>query len=94
MVNEALGGTMEKIILLEAMITEREGMLAENTHGLDCGQGITYGDEAFQKLADQMRELASQLTVKADAEPRVEVELCGDCRRKASAAFISSIHIA
>jgi hypothetical protein len=48
---------MKKKILLEALITEREGMLAENTHRLDCGHSIAYTEEAFQTLADKMREI-------------------------------------
>ena len=51
---------MNQRILLEALITEREGMLAENAHSLDCGYSILYGDEAFNELADRMRELADQ----------------------------------
>ena len=57
---------MDKQILLEALITEREGMLAENTHRLDCGHSIAYGDEAFNKLANKMKNLASQPNTSAD----------------------------
>jgi hypothetical protein len=48
---------MKKRIELEALITEREGMLAENTHRLDCGHSIAYTDEHFQTLADKIRKL-------------------------------------
>jgi len=51
---------MEKKILLEALITEREGMLAENTHRLACGHSIAYGDDAFQELADKIRALGAK----------------------------------
>jgi hypothetical protein len=51
---------MNKRIELEALITEREGMLAENTHRLDCGHSIAYGDEHFQTLADKMRKLEEE----------------------------------
>jgi len=43
---------------LEALVTEREGMLAENHHRLQCGNSIAYGDEAFDDLAARMRALA------------------------------------
>lgn len=48
---------MKTRIELEVLITEREGMLAENTHRLDCGHSIAYTDHAFQELADRIRSL-------------------------------------
>lgn len=50
----------EKRILLEALITEREGMIAENHQRLHLGQSMAYGDEAFTALAAQVRELISK----------------------------------
>ena len=44
-------------IRLESLITEREGMLAENTYRIDCDHSIAYGDEAFFDLAKKIREL-------------------------------------
>lgn len=36
---------MKTSIELEALITEREGMIAENTHRLNCGHSIAYKDK-------------------------------------------------
>lgn len=46
-----------KRIELEALITEREGMIAENEHRTRNGNSIAYGDEAFDLLAAKMRAL-------------------------------------
>ena len=35
------------------MNCERAGMEAENTHRLDCGHSIAYGEKAFQALYDK-----------------------------------------
>ena len=48
---------METKIELEALITEREGMLAENTHRLTRGEIIAYTDDQFFELAEKMRGL-------------------------------------
>ncbi len=53
---------MSKRILLEALITEREGMLAENTHRLSLGQSIAYGDKGFEALANRMRAIDQPTT--------------------------------
>lgn len=44
-------------IELEAFITEREGMIAENRHREQCGNSIAYGADEFQALADKIKEL-------------------------------------
>ena len=74
---------MDKNILLEALITEREGMLAENVQRLDHGYNLAYGEEAFQKLADQMRELASEPSVE-DGQANVCAH-CGGIEREGEA---------
>lgn len=48
---------MNKRILLEALITEREGMIAENTQRVHLGQSMAYGDGDFTILARKMRAL-------------------------------------
>lgn len=47
-------------IELEALITEREGMIAENKHREGLGQSMAYGDSAFNALAEQIRELGKE----------------------------------
>ena len=47
-------------IKLEAFITEREGMLAENAHRLNCGNSIAYSNEAFFELAERIRKLVKE----------------------------------
>lgn len=44
-------------IELEALITEREGMVAENKVREILGQSMAYHDMDFQILAKQMRDL-------------------------------------
>lgn len=53
-------------IRLEALITEREGMLAENTHRINCGNSIAYGDESFFDLAKRIRMLSDQKPLTKD----------------------------
>jgi len=48
---------METKIKLEALITEREGMLAQNEQRLRQGYSVAYGDEAFSELAARMLKL-------------------------------------
>jgi len=45
-------------ITLEVLITEREGMIAENARRIRLDNTVAYGDEAFTELATQMRKLA------------------------------------
>jgi hypothetical protein len=42
-------------VLLEALVTEREGMIAENNQRMHLRQSIAYGDEVFNELARDMR---------------------------------------
>ena len=51
---------MKRQIELEALITEREGMLAENIHRLDCGHSIAYGNDAFVELAERIRAIQGE----------------------------------
>lgn len=44
-------------IELEALITEREGMLALNKERESHGYALGYGEAAFLKLANEMRKL-------------------------------------
>lgn len=48
----------ETRIALEALITERLGMVAKNEQNAYLDRGLAYGDEDFQRLADRMRKLA------------------------------------
>jgi len=48
---------MDKNIQLEALITEREGMLAENQHRISCGNSIAYGMDNFNVIANRIRAL-------------------------------------
>lgn len=48
---------MEKRIELEALITEREGMIAENKVRESLGHSLAYTYDCFSVLASQMREL-------------------------------------
>ena len=47
-------------IELEALITEREGMKAENQFRVGCGEGVAYDEAPFIELADRMRELRGE----------------------------------
>jgi len=42
---------------LQALITEREGMIAENMQRESCGQSMAYGYEHFYDVARQIRAL-------------------------------------
>jgi len=50
---------MDKRILLEALITEREGMVAENTQRVTRGESLAFVMDHFESLADRMRVLAN-----------------------------------
>lgn len=54
-------------IELEALITEREGYIAENIHRQLSGNSVAYGADAFNDLADRMRALKEGSTMN-DAE--------------------------
>jgi hypothetical protein len=44
-------------IKLEALITEREGMVALNQYRIGLGQSIAYDDAQFFRVMDDMRRL-------------------------------------
>ena len=48
-------------IEMEAIKTEVQGMIAENQYHMGLGQGIAYGEEAFQKKADELRAIAVRI---------------------------------
>ena len=48
---------MNKRILLEAFITEREGMIAENTQRVTRGESLAFVYDHFNDLAGKMRAL-------------------------------------
>lgn len=48
-------------IELEALITEREGMIAENMGRESRGEAMAYCDNDFQRVADDMRALAGEM---------------------------------
>jgi hypothetical protein len=47
-------------IELEALITEREGYIAENIHRQLCGNSIAYGADVFDDLANKIRALKQE----------------------------------
>ena len=49
--------TDDKRIFLEAMIAEREGMVAENTQRTHLGQSVAYGAGSFNDLAERIGSL-------------------------------------
>ena len=44
----------------EALLTEREGYLAENQHRMLCGNSIAYGADVFDDLANKIRALKQE----------------------------------
>ena len=52
---------------MEALLTERAGMIAANEHRMSNGNGVDYGMEAFMPIADKLAELALQLKGESDA---------------------------
>jgi len=48
---------MDKQIELQALLTEREGMVAENMQRLHIGQSMAYNEDSFQILAEKIRAL-------------------------------------
>ncbi|MCD8349107.1 MAG: hypothetical protein LUC93_00660 [Planctomycetaceae bacterium] len=55
--NELFAPVLHRLLEMHALDAELEGMKAENTHRLDCGLSIAYGDEAFNQLAERYRAL-------------------------------------
>lgn len=54
---------MDKEVKLQALITEREGMIAENNECMNTGGYVAYRDEEFYNLADRISELNKVVTV-------------------------------
>lgn len=59
---------MEKRIELEALITEREGMIAENKVRESLGHSLAYTYDCFSVLASQMRELKEKPADRPESE--------------------------
>lgn len=59
---------MEKRIELEALITEREGMIAENKVRESLGHSLAYPYDCFYVLASQMRELKEKPADRPEGE--------------------------
>lgn len=51
---------------MEALLTERAGMIAANEHRMSKGNGVDYGMEAFAPLVDKLQELALKLKEESD----------------------------
>jgi len=51
---------------LEALITEREGYVAENEHRARLGLAPAYGEDYFLELADRMRLLSQSQPITED----------------------------
>jgi len=47
---------------LEKLITEREGMIAENDCRKVQGLSLAYGDDALEKVRKQFEELENQIS--------------------------------
>ena len=48
---------------LEELMTQREGMVAENSRRQFLGQGTAYDDESFQELGQQIAQVGSDLVL-------------------------------
>lgn len=48
-------------IRLEACITQREAMIAENMDRSAKGQSMAYGDDAFNSVVGEFAQLANEL---------------------------------
>ena len=51
----------KEVIELQALITEREGMIAENKYREMLGQSIAYNKVDFNILAEKIRDLKDNL---------------------------------
>lgn len=58
--------TPNEFIELQALITERDGMIAENMHRKHCGNSIAYTEDSFQIIAEQMRALKTTRSAHVD----------------------------
>ena len=52
---------LSRRLLMEVLITEREGMIALNQQRLITGQSMAYDDVAFAKVQDAMQHLVNVL---------------------------------
>ena len=50
---------LDKAIELQALITEREGMIAENNWRIQLEQSLAYTEDSFIILAEKIRKLAN-----------------------------------
>jgi len=48
-------------IILESLITEREGMIAENMQRESAGHSMAYTDSEFTKLSGEIYELLDEV---------------------------------
>ncbi len=48
-------------IRLEVLVSEREGMIAENKHREHCGQSMAYCEDSFLINAQKITELNEEL---------------------------------
>ncbi|MCW4050513.1 MAG: hypothetical protein NWE89_12345 [Candidatus Bathyarchaeota archaeon] len=62
-------------IALEALITEREGMMAKNAQRAYLGQAMAYVDKDFYLLADRMQKLAREEKKMPASPKRIMAEL-------------------
>lgn len=67
-----LDSSFNKMIELQSLITEREGLSSENTKRITEGLKPLYGNEYFQSIAMRMREL------KIPEEQAIK-SICGMC---------------
>lgn len=70
---------IEKRIELEALITEREGMKAENQIRTWRGEALAYDEGHFNDLAERMRKL-NEPTPTVPAKPKVTRGQVGELR--------------
>lgn len=52
---------LERQCELQALVSEREGMVAENLHRQHCGHSIAYGEEAFAQNASAIQQIANTI---------------------------------
>ena len=66
-------------IELQALITEREGMVAYNQYRCLRGETVAYPDEAFLELAEQIRAL-KPIEPPANSEQLAQPAICPHCQ--------------
>lgn len=62
-------------IALEALITEKEGMIAENDYDRIIGRTPAYERKSFNQLADRMRKLGEEMPASSKRTARIAMEL-------------------